>query len=348
MHRAVEAVAAVDIRADGVGQNALRDGDACHLEAEAGAAVADVHPDAARDGIAHRRLQFTLRRQHAVGLAVKAVGDDVACGETLGDLRQIRRVIADMHHQRQTADPLLDRFGFDQRLNAVLADYAAAHARLQADDKAGQPFYGLLHRVAVDLPHIRQLALRHDAGARDIDQRVDLGGGGAGNGVKIIDMIGAGAACVDNRRDARGDADGVRLVVIDRRFRIAVDVRINPACADVAASGQIAFAFRLARQAVGDGGDFAVLQRDIHQPLIRQPCAAKNQIEHSNSLTRRPAGEPPPASDGDRKNRAEDHGTEDRAASDRLVPEVEEQRAEQRAQADRDRGRHSGKNDQRP
>ena len=59
--RAVDAVATIDIGADGVRQNALGNRLARHRKTEAGAAVADIQLHAARDRLLNRRFQLALR-----------------------------------------------------------------------------------------------------------------------------------------------------------------------------------------------------------------------------------------------------------------------------------------------
>ena len=66
------------------------------------------------------------------------MGNNVAGGEQVGDFIEIRRVVADMHHQRQAAVFLLDLFGHLQRTDAVLPHHAAADARFDAENKTGQ------------------------------------------------------------------------------------------------------------------------------------------------------------------------------------------------------------------
>ncbi len=61
VYRAVDAVATIDIGADGVRQNALGNRLARHRKTEAGAAVADIQLHAARDRLLNRRFQLALR-----------------------------------------------------------------------------------------------------------------------------------------------------------------------------------------------------------------------------------------------------------------------------------------------
>ncbi len=284
MNRASQTVAAVDVRADGIGQNALRYRHPGDLKTETGTAVADIELHAARDSLFNGGLEFALRRQNAVGFAVKAVGDDVARGEQIRNLVKIGRIVANVDHQRQPAALLLNRLRADQRLDTVFTHHAAADARLQAHDKIGQPGHRLLHRLAIDLPHVGQFVLGDDTGAGDVDQGINLGLRRAGQLVKVINMIGTGAARIDHRRHAVGHAYRIGFIMVDGGFGIAVNVGVDPACAEVVATRQITFLVCAALHPA-NGGDAAILHCDVDHLLIAESCRADNQVVHGFSLT---------------------------------------------------------------
>ena len=144
------------------------------------------------------------------------MGDDVASAQQFGDFIEVRRVVANVHHQRQVAVFLLDGFSALQRRNAVFADHAAAHARFQADDKVRVARHRLLHRFRIDIGHIGQFVLGNQPHAGDVEQRIDVGRSFAGQLVEIVHVIRAGAARVNHGGDAGSDTDTVRFVVINR------------------------------------------------------------------------------------------------------------------------------------
>ncbi len=197
-------------------QNAQRNRPPRHLKAEAGGAMADIETHAALQSASNRAAQLAGRIQNAVRLAVIAVGNDVAAAQQIGDFIEVRRVIADVHHQRQIVVFLLNGLGVRQRRNAVFADDAAAHPRLQADDKVGMTLHRLLHRGGVDIGHIGQLILRNQPDAGDVEQRINFRRRFTGQLIEVIDVVGAGAAGIDHGGDAGGDADAIRLIVINR------------------------------------------------------------------------------------------------------------------------------------
>ena len=155
-------------------QNAQRNRPARHFKAEAGGTVADVKAHAAVQGAGNRTAQFAGRIQNAVRLAVIAVGNDVAATQQLGNFIEVRRIIADVYHQRQIAVFLLHSLGARQRRNAVFPHHAAAHPRLQADDKVGMALHRLLHRLGVDIGQIGQFVLGNQPDAGDIEQDIDF------------------------------------------------------------------------------------------------------------------------------------------------------------------------------
>jgi len=205
----VKTVAAVDIRADGVRQNAHRDGAFCHLKAEARRTVADVQTHAAFQGGSDGCTQFAGWGENAVWLAVVAVGDDVARAEQFSDFVEVWRVITNVYHQRQVAVLFLDSFRTFQWRNAILTDHAAAHARFQANDKIRVTFNRLFHRIGVDVSQISQLVLRNQSNAGDVQQSVNLGCRFAGDGVKIVHVIRPGTARIHHGGDTSGNAHAV-------------------------------------------------------------------------------------------------------------------------------------------
>ena len=255
-------------------QNAHRDGAFRHLKAEARRTVPHVQTHAALQGGGDGGAQLAGRRQNTVGFAVVAVGDDVAGTEQFGDFVEVRRVVADVHHQRQIAVLALDGFRALQRRNAVFTDHAAAHARFQADDKIRVAFYCLLHGIGINIRHIGQFVLGNQPDAGDVQQGKHLGGGLAGNFIEIIHVICPGTAGIHHGGDARGNTYAVRLVVINRRVRVAVDVRVNPACADEHITVQLN-RFTGGSVNVAQRSDFPVLNGDIGQGIVGEARAAQ-------------------------------------------------------------------------
>ncbi|CGX60157.1 Uncharacterised protein [Salmonella enterica subsp. enterica serovar Typhi] len=119
----------------------------------------DVQTHAARQRSCHRGAQLAVRPKNTVRLTVVTVGNDIARRQTLRYFVQIRRVIANMYHQRQVAVFLLHGFSAFQRRDAVNAYHAAAHPRLEADDKIRMAFYRLPNRISVNIGHVSQLVL---------------------------------------------------------------------------------------------------------------------------------------------------------------------------------------------
>ncbi len=93
------------------------------------------------------------------------MGDDIATGQQIGDLVQIRRVVADMHHQRQLAVSrwisLANTSGRVPFLPTTLL-----LMRLDADDKTGMVGDGPAGLVRFDVRQLRQLVLPQQADAR--------------------------------------------------------------------------------------------------------------------------------------------------------------------------------------
>ena len=145
--------------------------------------MADVEQEPRRIASAHRLAQFTRRGQDAVGLAVEAVGQQIAIPSratissrsggvlptcTIGGRLPVacwiclamRRVADRFHH------------------------HAAAHARLDADDEAGMAPDGLPGRGRIDVCRIRQLVLAQQADAGDVEQGMHPGLAGGGDALK--------------------------------------------------------------------------------------------------------------------------------------------------------------------
>lgn len=135
-------------------------------------------------------------------------------------------------------------------------------------------FHRLFHRVGVNIGHIGQLVLGDQPHAGDVQQGKHLGGGFAGDGVEIVHVVGPGAARVHHGGDAGGNAHAVRLVVVNRGVRVAVDVGVNPARADEHitvklnrfAGGSVNVACR---------GDLPVLNGDIGQGIVGEARTAQ-------------------------------------------------------------------------
>ncbi|MNJ71907.1 hypothetical protein D3C77_685030 [compost metagenome] len=64
-----------------------------------------------------------------------------------------------MYHQRQLLVFLLDLFSQYQRFGAVLAHDAAAHTRLDTNDKSRLAVDGLFDLLLIDIRHIGQFIL---------------------------------------------------------------------------------------------------------------------------------------------------------------------------------------------
>ena len=255
-------------------QNAQRNRPARHFKAEAGGTVADVEAHAALQGASYRTAQFAGRIQNAVRFAVIAVGNDVAAAQQIGDFIEVRRIVANVHHQRQIAVFLLNRLGARQRRNAVFSHHAAAHPRLQTNDKIGMTLHRLLHRLGVNIGHIGQFILGNQPDAGDIEQGIDFRRRFTGQLIELIDIVGAGAAGINHGGDAGGDANAVRLIVIYRRIWVAVNVGVNPAGADVAVALQID-GFTGGRANLAQRPDFPVLNGDISQGIVDEARAAQ-------------------------------------------------------------------------
>ena len=135
-------------------------------------------------------------------------------------------------------------------------------------------FHRLFHRVGVNIGHVGQLVLGNQPHAGDVQQGKHLGGCFAGDGVKIIHVVGPGTARVHHGGDAGGNAHAVRLVVVNWGVRVAVDVGVNPARADEHdtvklnrfTSGSVNLACR---------GDLPVLNGDIGQGIVGEARTAQ-------------------------------------------------------------------------
>ena len=114
------------------------------------------------------------------------MGNDVTCAQALGDLIQVRRVVADVHHQRQIT---------------VLR----------------------LHRYS---------------------------------------------------SDAGRNTNAIRLVVVNRGFRVAMNVGVNPACADVALTAQLD-GFQRRAINVTQRRDLAVFERNIAHRIVNEARTAQ-------------------------------------------------------------------------
>ena len=202
------------------------------------------------------------------------MGNDVTRAQALGDLIQVRRVVADVHHQRQVAVLFLHRFGAIQRGDAIFTDYAATHTCLQTDDKIRVAFHRLSHRISVNIGHVGQLVLGDKPNARDIQQRIHLGGSFPGQGVKIVDVIRPGTARIHHSSDASRNTDAIRLVVVNRGFRVAMNVGVNPACADVALAAQLN-GFQRRAINVAQRRDLAVFERNITHRIVNEARTAQ-------------------------------------------------------------------------
>ena len=74
----------------------------------------------------------------------------------------------------------------------------------------------LAYRIGIDVGHIGQLVLGDQPDAGDVEQRKDLGGRAAGQLIKVVDIVRAGAAGINHRGHAGSNADAVWLVVVNR------------------------------------------------------------------------------------------------------------------------------------
>ncbi len=66
--------------------------------------MADIEHDAARRRLLGEPIKVLVLEDRAAGLAVEAVGDDVALGQHAEHVVIKRRRFADMHHHRQLQD----------------------------------------------------------------------------------------------------------------------------------------------------------------------------------------------------------------------------------------------------
>ena len=179
-----------------------------------------------------------------------------------------------MHHQRQAAVFLLNCLCARQRRNAVFTHHAAAHPRLQADDKVRVAVDRLLHRLCVDIRHIGQFILGNQPDAGNVKQGINLGRGFAGQLVEVINVVRTGAARVNHGGHAGSNPHAVRLIMVNRRVRIAVNVRVNPACADVIAAVQFK-GFARRRANLAKRRDFTVPDGDIGQGIVDEARTAQ-------------------------------------------------------------------------
>lgn len=134
---------------------------------------------------------------------------------------------------------------------------------------------GLASLALVDVRQLRQLVLPQQADARDVEEGEHVGFGAARRLIKGVDIVGAGAAGIDHAGDAAGDADPIRLIMVNRRVGIAVHVRIDPTGAQAAVARQIQLANGAdVRRQPPHRGDFAVFHRQIDQRVVRQSGAS--------------------------------------------------------------------------
>ncbi len=283
--RPLDAVLAVDVGADGAGQDPLGNGQFRDLEAEAGAAVADVEQETPLHRLTHRLAQLAGRGQDAIGLAVEAVGQQIAIPQQGDDLVQIRRRVAHVYHQRQPTVGLLQCLGHAQRLQAVLTHHAAAHPRLDADDEAGVAGNGRRGEIHIEVPAVGQLVLAQQADARDVEQGVHPGLAAGGETLEVIHVVGPGAAGVDDGGDAGLNAHLVRFIVIEGGGGVAVGVAVDPAGAHMHPAAEIQGLLRHGRLWQGaEGGDFALLDGDIDELAISLAPRSDDDVVHADGL----------------------------------------------------------------
>ena len=132
----------------------------------------------------------------------------------------------------------------------------------------------LLHRVGVDIRHVGQFVLGNQPHAGDVQQGKYLGRGFTGDFVEIVHVVGTGTARVHHGGDAGGNAHAVRLVVVNRGVRVAVNVGVNPACADEHVAVQLN---RFMRGGVNlaQRRDLPVLNGDIGQGIVGKARTAQ-------------------------------------------------------------------------
>ena len=226
--------------------------------------MADVEQETPLHRLTHRLAQLAGRGQDAIGLAVEAVGQQIAIPQQGDDLVQIRRRVAHVYHQRQPTVGLLQCLGHAQRLQAVLTHHAAAHPRLDADDEAGVAGNGRRGEIHVEVPAVGQLVLA---------QQADAG------------VVGPGAAGVDDGGDAGLHAHLVRLIVIEGGRGVAVGVAVDPAGTHMHPAAEIQDLLRCCRLRQGaKGGDFALPDGDIDEPAISLAPRSDDDVVHADGL----------------------------------------------------------------
>ena len=242
---------------------------------------------------------------------------------------------------------LLQGLGHAQRLQTVFSDHAAAHPRLDADDKVGVAANGCRGKIHIEVPAIRQLVLAQQTDAGDVEQGMHPSLAARSDLLEVIHIVGSGAAGVDDGGDAGLYAHLVRLIVIDGGGGVAVGVAIDPASAHMHPAAEIQDLLRRCRLRQGaDSGDFALPDGDIDELAISQPPRSDDDVVHADNLWRAAPQGGWYLHKGDREEGTQQHGSQDGTASDGLAPHVEQQRTQQGTDTDGDRCTHGGEDDE--
>ena len=279
-----------EVGADAVGFYALIEHSLTDVEAEVGATVGGVEPDAALMGLPGFGDQIAVGVQHAAGIGGEEVGDDVARlhdGEQFADdLGGIALFgVADVNHQGDAgffSGPL----GEAGHLHAHYLESRRNHARLDAADGAVAFFDDLYGAFQVDAAGRENVGSGGESGAADVQEGDDLGGV-AGDDVGRETAVGIASAAASIHHGGYASAHAANIGVDTVAVHAFVDVGVE---VDEAGGDVFAFYFDNARCLIssdvgGDGGDFAVFDGYVEravQPLrgVDNSAALDQQVIH--------------------------------------------------------------------
>ena len=289
----------VDIGADGIGEQALVHGGLDHLNVAVDTGVGHVHDDSPVGGGAHFGTNLAGVVQDVLGQAIESVGGYVAGTEVLQHVGQGYGRAADVNHEADTGfgGGLL---GPSHGFVGVPAGYCVVmHPHLDTKYEAGI-LLDSLHRLPhVDDAHVMEGAAKHAVGRQP--DRADVQECDETGAVRRKDVVAHGAVVEES------SATGINAgsYPATQTGPVSVDCGAAGAVVEVAVevdesgshqlAGYINGLGRAGRvDALGDGGDLAVLEGDVSRLVVdalgrvQQVAADERQVvdcgSHGNQI----------------------------------------------------------------
>ena len=257
-----------EVGTDAVRLHALVENPFADIEAEVGATVGGVQPDAPLVGFTGFGHQVAVAVQHSARVGGKEVRYDVPRlhdgQQFANDLSRVAFLgVADVHHQGN-AGFFGGALGETGHLHAHNLQGRRNHARLDAADGAVAFLDDLYGAFQVDAAGRENVGGGGEAGAADVQERDNLGGV-AGDDVRRESTVGVAAAAAGIHHGGYAGAHTAHVGI----YAIAVDAFVHMGVQVDEAGGNV-FALDLndagrfvGGNVGGDGGDFAVFDCDV-------------------------------------------------------------------------------------